>query len=190
MSGDFWTDDELARFGKFELDGVPSPGIVTGMTLDGTPLKWDSQNGFGLSGEFLRYTGLGLASFSFQVRLVDGEDRAAVDSAAWRRAAAPPAQGQADRKRAIRHPVLERHRTPVNFCVMLDVPFEVPQTTEGGGVLIEYKFKAHRKPLPVPVVPKSPENAAAGKVPQNPRQAAIEALTAQVAALRAKGAAK
>lgn len=183
---DFWTDDELARFGYFMLAGVRSPGTVVGMTLNGTPLNWDSQKGFGLSGEFLRFTGLGLADFSFQVRLVDADDRAAVDSAAWRKAIAPPPQGQSDRRRLISHPVLDRHPVPIRECVMTEVPFELPQTEAGGGVLIEYKFKATRKPLPQPVVPKAAENAAAGKAPENPRQAAIAALTAQVAAEQAK----
>jgi len=156
----YWTDAELARFGYFELEGARSPGVLVGMELgDGTPLKWDSQNGPALSGEFLRYMGLGLAEFKLTLRLVDEADRAAYDGAKWRAASSPPSQGQPDRKRSIRHPLLERARPAVNIVVLQSLPFEVPATSEGGGVTITYSFKVYRKPLPQPTVPKPPEKA-------------------------------
>lgn len=185
---DYWTDAELARFDYFELDGAKSPGVLFEMELgDGTPLKWDSQNGFGLSGEFTRFTGLGLAEFKFKLRLVDDTDRAAFDGAAWRKASKPPVQGQPDRYRAIKHPILERHPVPIKFVTMLTVPFEQPGTTEGGGAIVTYSFKAHRKQLPQPVTPKAPE-AATGSVPENAYQTQIAALTKRIDAELASGA--
>lgn len=184
----YWTAAELARFGYFELEGVRSPGVLQEIDVgDGTPIKWDSQNGVALSGEFLRFMGLGLSEFSMKIRLVDDADRRAHDAAQWRRATAPPAQGQPDRKRSIRHPLLERARPAISIAVLLTSPIETPATSDGGGVSITYKFKAWRKPLPVPAAPKQPEAAAAPQPPQNPRQKAIADLTAQVNAELAKG---
>jgi len=162
---DYWTDEEIARFGYFELDGVRSPGVLVAMELgDGTELKWDEQNGFGLSGSFTRFTGLGLAELKMKIRLVDAEDRTAFDSADWRRATAVPVQGQRDRIRSLRHPVTERGKPPVNLVTLRYSPFEQPATDEGGGVIVTYTFKAYRKPLPQVGKPLPPENKAEGEV--------------------------
>jgi hypothetical protein len=161
----YWTDAELERFGYFILDGAKSPGTIVGITLDGVALNYDSVKGFGLSGEFLRFTGLGLASVAFTVRLVDEEDRAAEDRGEWQRATAPPVQGQVDRIRTVQHPVVERMRAVTNRWRLQKVPTAVPATNEGGGVTIEYSFKNDRKPLPQVGKPAAPSNAVTGKVP-------------------------
>lgn len=161
MSDDsYWSDAELKRFGYFELEGAKSPGVLVEMELgDGTPLKWDEQNGPALSGAFLRYMGLGLAEFKLKLRLVDSKDRALRDGADWRRASSAPPQGQPDRKRSIRHPVLERVTPAINIVTMQSIPFEQPATSEGGGAFLVYAFKAYRKSLQQPTVPKQPESA-------------------------------
>lgn len=171
----YWTDEELARFGFFILDGAQSPGTIVAIAINGVELKYDSVNGFGLSGEFLRFTGLGLAEVTFTVRLVDEEDRAAEDAAAWQRATAPPVQGQVDRIRTLGHPVLERLRATTNRWRMQSVPVDLPATAEGGGVTVEYRFKNDRKPLPQVGKPKAPSNAVVGKVP-NFADEAIDAV--------------
>jgi hypothetical protein len=162
----YWTDDELARFEYFMLDGVKSPGTIVAITINRVKLNYDSVKGFGLSGEFLRFTGLGLAELAFTLRLVDEEDRAAEDRGEWRRATAPPVQGQVDRIRTISHPVVERLRAVTNRWRLQEVPdLSGLGTTEGGGVIIEVPFKNDRKPLPQVGKPVDPKNAVKGKVP-------------------------
>ncbi len=161
----YWTEAEEARFGYFMLDGVKSPGTIVGFNINGVKLNYDSVKGFGLSGEFLRFTGLGLAEVGFIVRLVDEEDRIAEDSAAWQRATAPPVQGRPDRIRTVKHPVIERMRAVTNRWYLQEVPTGIPATNEGGGVTVEYSFKNNRKPLPQVGKPADPKNVVEGKVP-------------------------
>lgn len=162
----YWTDAELARFDYFVLDGVKSPGVIVAITINRVKLNYDSVKGFGLSGEFLRFTGLGLAELSFTLRLVDEEDRAAEDRGEWRRATAPPVQGQVDRIRTVSHPVIERLRAVTNRWRLQEVAdISGLGTSEGGGVFIEVPFKNDRKPLPQVGKPADPKNAAKGKVP-------------------------
>jgi hypothetical protein len=182
----YWTDAELERFGYFVLDGVKSPGAVVGVTVNGVKLNYDSVKGFGLSGEFLRFTGLGLGEVGFTVRLVDEEDRAAEDRGEWQRATAPPVQGQVDRIRTVLHPVIERMRAVTNRWRLQEVPTGVPATDAGGGVTIEYSFKNDRKPLPQVGKPAAPKNAAKGKVP-DPGQTTIANLTNLISAELSKG---
>jgi hypothetical protein len=173
----YWTEAERERFPYFELDGARSPGVLVGIEINGIPLKYDSQQGFGLSGEFLRFTGLGLAEWKFTLRLIDAEDRAANDAGPWRKATAPPPQGRTDRLRSIKHPVLERFRPAVTLGSLQEIPAEVPATTEGGGVTITYPFKAYRKPLPQVGKPKTPTSAVTVKIP-SPGQQRIAELRA------------
>lgn len=182
----YWTEAERARFHYFELDGARSPGVLVGIEINGIPLKYDSQQGFGLSGEFLRFTGLGLAEWKFTLRLIDEEDRAANDAGPWRKATAPPPQGKTDRLRSVKHPVLERFRPAVTLGYLQEIPAEVPGTNEGGGVFITFPFKAYRKPLPQVGKPKTPASAVTAKVP-NERQQRIEKLKAQITAELTKG---
>ena len=184
----YWTEFELDRFEFFILDGVVSPGVIVSFNINGVKLNYDSVKGFGLSGEFLRFTGLGLAEIGFVVRLVDEEDRAAEDRAEWQRATAPPVQGQVDRIRTVSHPVIERMRATTNRWRLQSVPVAIPATSEGGGVTVEYTFKNDRKPLPQVGKPADPKSAAKGKVP-NPVQQAIAdagAFFKEVAAKRSK----
>ncbi len=187
MSG-FWTDDEEARFEYFLLDGMRSPGVVVAISINGVTLNYDEVKGFGLSGVFLRFTGLGLAEISFTVRCVDEQDRRNMDRAGWRRAAKPPVQGQVDRIRTVGHPLIERMQATTNRWRMQVVPFEVPATNEGGGVIVEYKFKNDRKPIAQVGKPAQPANAATGKIPDKLDQA-IEGvgtlLTAAIGAPKA-----
>lgn len=182
----FWTDDELARFDYFLLDGMRSPGVVVAISVNGVKLNYDSVKGFGLSGEFLRFTGLGLAEIGFTVRCVDEQDRRNTDRAGWQRATSPPAQGQVDRIRTVAHPIISRMRATTNRWRLLTVPFEVPATNEGGGVTIEYNFKNDRKPLPQVGKPLDPKNAAKGKV-QSQFQQAIAGVGALIKAEITKG---
>lgn len=169
----YWTEFEIDRFEFFILDGVVSPGVIVAFNINGVKLNYDSVKGFGLSGEFLRFTGLGLAEIGFVVRLIDEEDRAAEDRAEWQRATAPPVQGQVDRIRTVSHPVIERMRATTNRWRLQAVPVAIPATTEGGGVTVEYTFKNDRKPLPQVGKPAAPKNVAEGKVP-NPVVTAIK----------------
>lgn len=182
----YWTDAELARFGYFVLDGVKSPGTIVGININGVKLNYDAVKGFGLSGEFLRFTGLGLAEIGFIVRLVDEEDRAAEDSGQWQRATAPPVQGQVDRIRTVQHPVIERMRAVTNRWRLQEVPTGVPATNEGGGVTVEYTFKNDRKPLPQTGKPADPKSAVKGKVPDELDQA-IEGMGKLIVAEITKG---
>ena len=168
---DFWTEDELARFEYFLLDGMRSPGVVVAISINGVKLNYDEVKGFGLSGVFLRFTGLGLAEISFTVRCVDAQDRRNTDRAGWRRATAPPVQGQVDRIRTVSHPIVERLKATTNRWKLQNVPFEVPATGEGGGVVTEYSFKNDRKPIQQVGKPADPKSAVAGKVPNKLQQA-------------------
>lgn len=161
----YWSEFELDRFDFFILDGVTSPGIITAISINGVKLNYDSVKGFGLSGEFLRFTGLGLAELTFTVRLVDEDDRADEDRAEWQRATAPPVQGQVDRIRTVSHPVIERMRATTPRWRLQSVPVAIPATTEGGGVTIEYSFKNDRKPLPQVGKPANPKKVSKPKVP-------------------------
>jgi hypothetical protein len=183
----YWTDDELARFDYFVLDGVRSPGTNTAITINRVKLNYDSVKGFGLSGEFLRFTGLGLAEISFTIELIDADDRAAEDDPKWQRASAPPVQGQVDRIRTVSHPILERMRAVTPRWRLQEVPdLSALRTSTGGGVIIEVPFKNDRKPLPQVGKPKDPLSAAKGKVP-NPLQEAIAGVGALVKAEIGKG---
>lgn len=181
MSGEFWTEEEKERFGYFLLDGMRSPGTVTAISANGVKLNYDEVKGFGLSGVFLRFTGIGLAEVSFTVRCVDAQDRKNLDRPGWQRATAPPVQGQVDRIRTIGHPLVERMRATTARWRLQMVPFEVPATTDGGGVSVEYSFKNDRKPLPQVGKPLDPKKATTAKVP-NPRQQMIANVTAQISA--------
>ncbi len=181
MNEDYWTDDELDRFEYFLLDGMRSPGLVVAISINGVKLNYDSVKGFGLSGEFLRFTGLGLAEISFTVRCVDAQDRRNMDRAGWQRATSPPVQGQVDRIRTVAHPIVERMRAVTNRWRMQVVPFEVPGTGEGGGVSVEYSFKNDRKPIAQVGKPASPANAATGKAPGKFQQA-IAGVTSLITA--------
>ncbi len=167
----YWTEFELDRFEFFILDGAVSPGLIVAFVINGVKLNYDSVKGFGLSGEFLRFTGLGLAEIAFTIRLVDEADRAAEDSGEWQRATAPPVQGQVDRIRTLSHPVIERMRATTNRWRLQGVPTPIPATNEGGGVTVENSFKNDRKPLPQVGKPKPPSNAVTGKVPSKLDQA-------------------
>jgi hypothetical protein len=182
----YWTDAELARFEYFVLDGVKSPGIIVGFNINGVKLNYDSVKGFGLSGEFLRFTGLGLAEFGFIVRLVDEEDRVEEDRGEWQRATAPPVQGQVDRIRTVSHPVIERMRAVTSRWRLQEVPTDIPATGEGGGVTVEYNFKNDRKPLPQVGKPKDPVSAAKGKIP-SPIDQAIDGMSKLISAELSKG---
>lgn len=182
----YWTDAELDRFGYFVLDGVKSPGTIVGFNINGVKLNYDSVKGFGLSGEFLRFTGLGLAELGFIVRLVDEEDRRSEDRGEWQRATAPPVQGQVDRIRTVQHPVAERMRAVTARWRLQEVPTGIPATNEGGGITVEYSFKNDRKPLPQVGKPADPKAVAKGKVP-NPRQEAIANLGKLITAELTKG---
>jgi hypothetical protein len=171
MNEEYWTDDELERFLYFRLDGMRSPGVVVGFNINGVKLNYDSVKGFGLSGEFLRFTGLGLAEVGFIVRCVDAQDRKNMDRAGWQRATAPPVQGQVDRIRTISHPIVERMRATTARWRLQTVPFEVPATSEGGGVTVEYSFKNDRKPIQQVGKPADPKSAEKGKVPNFADQA-------------------
>lgn len=182
----YWSDEELGRFHYFELDGVKSPGTITAIAVNGAALNYDAVKGFGLSGEFLRFTGLGLATIDFTVRLVDEEDRQSNERGEWQRASAPPVQGQVDRIRTLKHPIIEQMRAVTGRWRMLVIPAPDLGTEEGGGVSFIYKFKNDRKPLPQTGKPVDPKNAAKGKVP-DPFQQKVAAMTALVQAELAKG---
>lgn len=161
----YWTDDELARFHYFVLDGAQSPGTIVAFTINGVKLNYDEVKGFGLSGVFIRFTGLGLAEIGFTLRLVDAEDRANEEKAEWQRATAPPVQGQVDRIRTVQHPVIERMRAVTARWKMQMIPVAVPATNEGGGAVMECSFKNDRKPLAQVGKPKDPKSVVTGKVP-------------------------
>jgi hypothetical protein len=180
----FWTDAEIERFGYFLLDGMRSPGTVEAITINGVKLNYDEVKGFGLSGVFLRFTGMGLSEIAFTVKCADAQDRRNTDRAGWRRATAPPVQGQPDRIRTVSHPVVERLQATTNRWRLQEVPTE--KLAEGGSVTIEYSFKNDRKPLPQVGKPLPPSNAVTGKVP-NPRQQAIQALGAEITAALTAG---
>lgn len=183
----YWTDAELERFGYFILDGVKSPGTIVGISINRVKLNYDSVKGFGLSGEFLRFTGLGLAEIGFTISLADEEDRASEDRAEWKRATAPPVQGQVDRIRTVIHPVVERLRAVTNRWRLQEIPdLSSLGTDTGGNVLVEVPFKNDRKPLPQVGKPAAPKNAAKGKVP-DPTQTTIANLTNLISAELAKG---
>lgn len=183
----YWTEAELARFHYFILDGVTSPGTITAITINRVKLNYDAVKGFGLSGEFLRFTGLGLAELSFTLELADEEDRASEDRIEWKRASSPPVQGQPDRIRTVLHPVVERLRAVTNRWRLQEVPdLSGLGTTTGGSVIIEVPFKNDRKPLPQVGKPKDPKKATTGKVP-NFRQQAIAGTLAAITAAATAG---
>lgn len=186
----FWTLEELSRFSYFELDGIRSPGVLQLPQMgEGIPRGWESQQGFALSGAFLRYTGEGLAEWEFTIWCLDKESRQIVDSAEWKRATAAAPLGQPDRKRRIRHPLLERRG--IRECVLKNTPFEQPldnggsltedaaDADRGGGIALTYKFLQARKPYQHPSKPASASNVYEGKVPDYGDQF-IAGLSAQL----------
>lgn len=182
----FWTDEEQSRFGFAVVDGVNSPGTITTIEINGTPINIDEQKGYGFDGAFLRETGLGLASCGFGCRLVDDEDRAGLMSAKFLRAiqASPP--GQPQRIRTVKHPLLDLAASFASFTArwrFTGVPF--PEPADGGGIMLWLRFKNDRKQKPRTGKPLDPRNVAQGKVP-NPRQEAIKGVGALIAAEIAK----
>ena len=189
MSEDFWTDEEHEASKKVTVDGVVSPGVVDEVEFDGVKVKLDEVNGYGLSGTFLRETGLGLATFGARLFMNEAADRVEFDSANWKRAIKPAPQGSVQRIRTVKFPLIDINAAIGGITpqwVFEGVPFVVYAKQEGGGAIMWLRFKNKRKPLPQVGKPASAANVATGKIP-NERQQQIGLVRLRVAAEEAKG---
>lgn len=174
MSDGFWTDEEHEASKKVTVDGVVSPGVVDEVEFNGVTIKLDEVNGYGLSGTFLRETGLGLATFGARLFMNEAADRVEFNSANWKRAIKPAPQGSVQRIRTVSFPLIDINAAIGGITpqwVFEGVPFVVYAKQEGGGAIMWLRFKNKRKPLPQFGKPASAANAAKGKVPDKFQQA-------------------
>lgn len=174
MSDGFWTDEEHEASKKVTVDGVVSPGVVDEVEFNGVKVKLDEVNGYGLSGTFIRETGLGLANIAFRLFMNEAADRVEFNSANWKRAIKPSPQGVVQRIRTVKFPLIDINAAIGGITpqwVFEEVPFVVYAKQEGGGAVMWLRFKNKRKPLVQVGKPAAAANAATGKVPNKFQQA-------------------
>ncbi len=170
---EFWTDDEHEAAKVVIVDGVTSPGVVEEVEFDGVKINIDEVKGYGLSGTFLRETGLGLSTIGFMLRFTDSKDRAYLQSAQWLRAIKPSPQGQVQRIRTVKFPLIDINASIGGITPRWrfeGVPFVQYAKGSGGGAIMWLRFKNDRKPLPQFGEPAAPTSAAKGKAPDKFQQ--------------------
>lgn len=120
------------------LAGKKSPGIATIFGAD-RPRKYDEQNGYGLSGATLRFTGLGLSHFKVELMLYTTEDWDAWN--VWKSVLDKPPTGRVPQSLSIRHPLLDSVQIS-QVVVENDV---APEQVGDGVWKVEIKFSQFRK---------------------------------------------
>lgn len=171
---EFWTEEEHASAKTVTVDGVLSPGLVEEVEINGVKINIDEVKGYGLSGTFLRETGLGLATIAFMLYMGDAKDRADLMSAKWLRAIKPSPQGTVQRIRTVTCPLIDINASIGGITPRWrfeEIPFVQYAKNLGGGAIMWLRFKNDRKPLPQVGKPKDPKSAAKGKVPDKFQQA-------------------
>lgn len=162
--------------------GKKSPGIATILGAS-SPRRWDERKGYGLSGAFVVFRGLGLSKWTVQLRLYTEEDWRTWDE--WKEVVKkPPVSAQGDlgffrRPRAldIWHPILED--LGIKSAVVEDLL--QPLQTADGEWTIEIKMIEFRRPEFNLAKPEGSE-----KEVTDPVDAYIEDKRAQNAQLRAE----
>jgi len=160
------------------ISGERSPGLCTVVGAD-SPRKWDVRNGFGLSGAWTIYLGIGISTFSIKFRLYGQRDKSP-DWLAWNKFEAAvlmkPPNNKRPKTRDIWHRELERLKIKSVGVANVKQPVDLGKGEwEVEVELIEYRL---------PKLTMSKPEASQAK-PTDPVDKEIEALTAQLDALAA-----
>jgi hypothetical protein len=143
-----------------------------------SPRKWDEQKAYAQSGATVKYTGLGLARFSVQLRLYSAQDWADWD--AFRHTVAKPPAGTKPLALSIEHPHLE----DLEIRAVVVEELMQPEQIDDGEWLIEIRFIEWREPKKALATPKGAKASPAQK--PDPVEAKIDALTKQFQELAAQ----
>jgi hypothetical protein len=123
------------------LNDQRSPGVAM-ISGAGTPRKWQKQQGFGLSGAIVFFTGLDLSTFEVTLQLATVDDWN--DWHDWKSLVQKPPLGTRPRALTIWHPFLED--LDIKSVVVEDMMQpEVSDTMMG---TIKIKFLQYRRPRP------------------------------------------
>lgn len=146
------------------VSGQRTPGVATITFGSGSPRQWDERRGIDMSGAYLRFRGLKLASFSIKLQLCETADFLAWDAFKDVVLAVPRAgRGAHD----VVHPILAS--VNIRSAVVEDI---VPPTPDGdlGMWVTEIKMKERRPAAPA----SSTVNGSTNTPAPNPLQAEIE----------------
>lgn len=173
--------DQLTRQGAGDwclLGGERSPGLCTVIGAD-SPRKWDERVGFGLSGAWTIYLGIGVSSFSIKFKLYGKRD-VSPDWVAWNKFDAAvlmkPPKNKRPKTLDIWHRELERLKIKSVGVKNVKQPVDLGK----GEWEVEVEFIEYRLPK---LTMAKPEGSQAK--PTDPVDKEIEALTAQLEALAA-----
>lgn len=159
------------------------------------PMKWNVQDGQGLSGASRRFGGVGLAEGTITIKMggINGAaQRAAFKAGMWRHFA-PPQLAQNAQEFTVKHPLFAEYPGfPVLKVVCLDGP---PGDWDKVAQLktIEYKWGEARKPAPTLSSTITAGNTKDGPTAKNDTKAALNLIVtqndAEIGALSAESAA-
>jgi hypothetical protein len=121
------------------LAGRRSPGIAE-VEGSGSPRKWDSAQGYGMSGAIARYTGDELSEFTVRLTLLTPEDWAAWDE--WKALVAKAPVGTRPKALDIWHPYLE----DLGIKSVVVKNRKQPVQSDSGVFTIDIVFLQFRKP--------------------------------------------
>ena len=153
------------------LAGRRSPGLAE-ITGGASARQWDERRGYGLSGARVVFRGVKLSRPTLKLRLITAQDW--VDWEAWRDLVTKPPPMVRPRAMDIWHPLLEQ--IGVSSVVVEDL--SQPEQTGDGEWTITIKLIEYREPVYALAAPTASQEQA-----QDPVDAQIERLTAQVQAL-------
>jgi hypothetical protein len=157
------------------LGGVRSPGRATVLGA-GSPRKWDKQQGYGVSGATLAFTGDDLSEFDVVIDLWEDSHWREWGAFAKVLASRPKGRFSPEGAFTIVHPVLNRTPISISSVVVLDAGgFEQNDT---GLWTTRIKFSAYRKPRVALGKPNAAIPGVAGKT-----ATAQDAADRQIAAL-------
>jgi hypothetical protein len=150
------------------LAGERSPGIAD---VEGaaTPRKWDSAQGYGMSGAVARYTGDELSEFSVKLRLYSDDDWLRWDF--WKPLVAKAPIGTRPKALDIWHPFLEE----LGIKSVVVKNWKQPIQSADGEWTIEIVFLQYRKPRAQSSKPDGAKSATT-----DPYDQRIEQLTGQL----------
>lgn len=175
--------DPFPREDFIVLGGERSPGLCK-VRGGGSPRTWDIQQGYGLSGATIVFTGAGLSKFEVDIFAWLPEHFPAFDRFAAK-VLALPAPVRNAKSLAITHPLLNTPPVSIFQCVVEDVT-QWEESDETGLWMRTIKCIHFRAPKPLLVKPQEGPPGSPVAVVPDPEVAQIRANNAAIAALGAQ----